>query len=118
MAVFMTLPLAFCLLWPSLERAVSGPEPACGWSPARKILVWVTGLMAAAAMLVYVFDFGFFFYLHQHIDMGANVFLEDPSESVRMVWQSYPVVLITLGFAAAVWFYVKNFSALLAIHQP
>lgn len=118
MAVFMTLPLAFCLLWPGLERAVSGPEPASGWSSVRKILVWVTGLMASAAMLVYVFDFGFFFYLHQHIDMGANVFLEDPSESVRMVWQSYPVVLIGLGFAAAVCFYVKNFSALLSIHQP
>ena len=96
MAVFLTLPLAFCLLWPSLERAVSGPEPASGWSPVRKALLWVTGLLFAGAELVYVFDFGFFFYLHQHIDMGANVFLEDPSESLRMVWQSYPVILISL----------------------
>ncbi len=118
MAVFMTLPLAVCLLWPSLERAVSGPEPASGWPAARTALFWVTGLMAAAAMLVYIFDFGFFFYLHQHIDMGANVFLEDPSESVRMVWQSYPVVLIVLGFIAALYVYMKNTAALLGIHQP
>ena len=118
MAVFMTLPLAFCLLWPSLERAVSGPEPSSGWSPARTVLVWVTGLMAAGAMLVYIFDFGFFFYLHQHIDMGANVFLEDPSESLLMVWQSYPVVLITLAFIVALYAYMKNFAALLSIHHP
>lgn len=118
MAVFMTLPLAFCLLWPSLERAVSGTEPASGWPRVRTMLVWATGLMAAGAMLIYVFDFGFFFYLHQHIDMGANVFLEDPSESLRMVWQSYPVILIALGFVAAVYAYVKNFEALLCIHQP
>ena len=114
MAVFMTLPLAFCLLWPRLERAVSGPAP----SLARTVLCWVTGLMAAGAMLVYVFDFGFFFYLHQHIDMGANVFLEDPSESLRMVWQSYPVLLITAGFALAIYAYVANFAAFLRIHEP
>ena len=118
MAVFMTLPLAFCLLWPSLERAVSGPAPCGGYPFARKALCWVTGLMAAAAMLVYVFDFGFFFYLHQHIDMGANVFLEDPSESVRMVWQSYPVLLIAAAFALAVYAYAANFSAFLRIHEP
>ena len=111
MAVFMALPLAFCLLWPRLERAVSRE----GASFARKALCLVTGLMAAGAMLVYVFDFGFFFYLHQHIDMGAKVFLEDPSESVRMVWQSYPVPLIVAAFAVAealyVWLFAR-FSAL------
>ena len=118
MAVFMSLPLAFCLLWPSLERAVSGPEPASGWSPVRTVLLWVTGLMAAGAMLVYIFDFGFFFYLHQHIDMGANVFLEDPSESVRMVWQSYPVILILLAFIALLYAYLANFKAFLRLHEP
>lgn len=112
MAVFMTLPLAFCLLWPRLERAVSRE----GLSVVRLVLCLVTGLMAAGAMLVYVFDFGFFFYLHQHIDMGAKVFLEDPSESVRMVWQSYPVVLITLAFAAVVTLYVWLFARFLRSH--
>ena len=118
MAVFLTLPLAFCLLWPSLERAVSGPEPASGWSPVRKALLWVTGLLFAGAELVYVFDFGFFFYLHQHIDMGANVFLEDPSESLRMVWQSYPVILISLGFWTLLYLYMANFRAFLSVHAP
>jgi len=117
-AVFMTLPLAVCLLWPSLERSVSGPEPCSGWSPVRSVLLGVTGIMAAGVMLVYIFDFGFFFYLHQRIDMGANVFLEDPSESVRMVWQSYPVILILLAFIAVVYAYVKNLAALLSIHEP
>lgn len=112
MAVFMALPLAFCLLWPRLERAVSRE----GASFARKALCLVTGLMAAGAMLVYVFDFGFFFYLHQHIDMGAKVFLEDPSESVRMVWQSYPVPLIVAAFAVAEALYVWLFARFLRSH--
>lgn len=114
MAVFMTLPLAFCLLWPRLERAVSRE----GASTARRVLCLVTGIMAAGAMLIHIFDFGFFFYLHQHIDMGARVFLEDPSESVRMVWQSYPVLLIAAAFAACVALYVWLFSAFLRTHVP
>lgn len=114
MAVFMSLPMAFCLLWPSVERAVSRP----GFSAPRVILCAVTGIMAAGAMLIHIFDFGFFFYLHQHIDMGAKVFLEDPSESVRMVWQSYPVVLITLAFAAVVALYVWLFARFLRRHVP
>ncbi len=114
MAVFMTLPLAFCLLWPRLERLVSRKGP----SVVRSVLCLVTGIMAAGAMLVHIFDFGFFFYLHQHIDMGAKVFLEDPSESVRMVWQSYPVILITLAFAAATALYVWLFSRFLRRHVP
>ncbi len=111
-AVFITLPTAFCLLWPRLERAVSRE----GVSAARRVLVFVTSLMAAGAMLIHVFDFGFFFYLHQHIDMGAHVFLEDPSESVRMVWQSYPVLLITLAFLAVVALYVRLFAGFLRGH--
>ena len=114
MAVFMTLPLAFCLLWPRLERLVSRKGP----SVVRSVLCLVTGIMAAGAMLVHIFDFGFFFYLHQHIDMGAKVFLEDPSESVRMVWQSYPVILIMLAFAAATALYVWLFSRFLRRHVP
>ena len=114
MAVFMTLPLAFCLLWPRLERAVSRE----GASTARRVLCLVTGIMAAGAMLIHIFDFGFFFYLHQHIDMGARVFLEDPSESVLMVWQSYPVLLIAAAFAACVALYVWLFSAFLRTHVP
>ena len=116
-AVFMTLPLAFFLLWPGLERAVSGLDPRTGRTLAHRALCGITGLMAAGAMLVYVFDFGFFFYLHQHLDMGANVFLEDPSESIRMVWQSYPVVLIAVGFAVALYAYMKLFAGLLSLHQ-
>lgn len=112
-AVFMALPLSFCLLWPRLERAVSGE----GRSPARNLLCLVTGLMAAGAALIYIFDFGFFFYLHQHIDMGASVFLEDPSESVRMVWQSYPVLLIAAGYAVFVFLYVRGFAAFLRRHR-
>ena len=104
-AVFMALPLALCLLVPRWERSVGGNAP----SAARRALCAVTGIMAASVMLLYILDFGFFFYLHQHIDMSSTVFLEDPSESARMVWQSYPVPAIALGFAAALALYVALF---------
>ena len=113
-AVFMALPLTFCLLWPRLERAVCRE----GHSLARTVLCWVTGIMAAGAALIYIFDFGFFFYLHQHIDMGAKVFLEDPSESVRMVWQSYPVLLILAVYLFFVALYIWCFHTFLRRHRP
>ncbi len=113
-AVFMALPLALCLLVPRWERAVSGTEP----SAVRRALCAVTGVTAAFAMLVYVLDFGFFFYLHQHIDMAATAFLEDPSESARMVWESYPVITIALAFAAALCLYMVLLLVFLRAHEP
>ncbi len=112
-AVFMALPLSFCLLWPRLERAVNRK----GRSAARTALCLVTGIMAAGAAILYIFDFGFFFYLHQHIDMSARVFLEDPRESARMVWQSYPVLLIAAGYVAFVFLYLWLFAAFLRRHR-
>lgn len=113
-AVFMSLPLAIFLLWPRLERAVSRQGP----SMARTSLCLITTAMAAGAALIHVFDFGFFFYLHQHIDMGANVFLEDPSESLRMVWQSYPVILIGAVFLSGTFLYAWLLSRFLRHHRP
>ncbi len=113
-AVFMALPLSFCLLWPRMERAVARE----GRSTSRTVLCCVTGLMAMGVVLVYIFDFGFFFYLHQHIDMGCKVFLEDPSESVRMVWQSYPVILIFIAYVAFVALYIWGLAAFLSRHRP
>ncbi len=106
-AVFMTLPLAFCMIIPRLEKAVRRR------SRARRMLCRITCIMAAMALLAYIFDFGFFFYLHQHLDMGAAVFLEDPSESARMVWQSYPVILIAAGWLAGTALYMRAFTCLL-----
>ncbi|MBO6002637.1 MAG: sulfatase, partial [Mailhella sp.] len=113
-AVFMALPLALCLLVPRWERSVGGSAP----SAVRRVLYTVTGLMAALAMLLHILDFGFFFYLHQHIDMSSTVFLEDPSESARMVWQSYPVPAIALGYAAGLVLYTWLFIRFVRGHAP
>lgn len=94
-AVFLTLPTAFCLLWPALERRVSAP----GRSGTRMVLCGLEALLFGAALLIYIFDFGFFFYLHQRLDMTALNFVEDPLISATMVWQSYPVVWLLLLFA-------------------
>lgn len=109
-AAFMAMPLAFCLIWRRLAAAVSQK------ALPRRALCLMMGIMAAGAILIYIFDFGFFFYLHRHIDMGAVVFLEDPSESMRMVWQSYPVPLIAGLWLACAALYTWLFATFLRSH--
>ncbi len=56
-------------------------------------------------MLFYGFDFGFYSYLKSRMNSTVFIQLETPSIALQMVWESYPVILITLGFIAAVAFY-------------
>lgn len=66
-------------------------------------LLWSAYLaIASAAVLVfYVFDFGYYAYLKLRIDQTILRFLEDAAISFAMVWESYPVIWITLGFLVA-----------------
>lgn len=113
-AVFLTLPLALCLLIPALERRVSGS----GRHPLRLVLCTVEALLFASALLVYIFDFGFFFYLHQRLDMTALAFAEDPLISATMIWQSYPVVWLLALFLLAVALYGLALGRALRRHLP
>ena len=113
-AVFLTLPLALCLLIPALERRVSGP----GRAIARSGLCWVEALLFGAALLIYMLDFGFFFYLHARLDMTALAFAEDPLISATMVWQSYPVLWLLALFILAVVLYGWLLGRALRLHVP
>ncbi len=113
-AVFLTLPLALCLLIPALERRVSGP----GRAIARSVLCWVEALLFGAALLIYMLDFGFFFYLHARLDMTALAFVEDPLISATMVWQSYPVLWLLALFILAVALYGMLLGRALRRHVP
>lgn len=76
------------------------------WNLTRsRVLRWLARLYLALAlgamMLVYIVDFGHYAYLGVRINATVLRFLDDAQISTDMVWQTYPVVWITLGWAAA-----------------
>lgn len=76
------------------------------WNLTRsRAIRWLARLYLAlalgAVLLVYIIDFGHYAYLGVRINATVLRFLEDAQISTDMVWQTYPVVWITLGWAAA-----------------
>ncbi|RME14765.1 MAG: LTA synthase family protein [Bdellovibrio sp.] len=49
-------------------------------------------------LLTYFLDFGYYAYLHSRINATIFGFAYNSKESLLMMWQSYPMVWITLGF--------------------
>lgn len=88
------------------------------WNLTRsRVLRWVArfylALALGAVLLVYIIDFGHYAYLGVRINATVLRFLEDAQISTDMVWQTYPVVWITLGWAAAtalVWWLLLRFE--------
>jgi len=92
LALLLILPLALIAILPRWNL-VSAPA----WrSVARAYL----SLAVVVVTLIYVFDFGYYAYLGIRINSAAFRFLEDFAISSSMVWQSYPVVWILLGWMA------------------
>lgn len=83
-------------------------------SPLRRRL-WaaVTTMGMALVLLVYFLDFGHYAYLHIRIDNTVLRFLQNADTSAQMVWESYPVIWITLGFAALLYAYYRLTIAML-----
>ncbi len=80
-----------------------------GWlpwlSPFRRRalrLFWVGYLTLAgmAILLFYMVDFGHFAYLQTRLDASALRFMKNLDISLQMVWESYPVVTLTLVLIA------------------
>jgi len=61
--------------------------------------IWVVYLSLAFTLisLIYCFDFGHYAYLIKRLDYTAIRFLENPAISGQMVWESYPVIWISLA---------------------
>ncbi|MFU7157022.1 LTA synthase family protein [Pseudomonas aeruginosa] len=58
-------------------------------------------LALGAMMLVYIVDFGHYAYLGVRINATVMRFVDDAQISTDMVWQTYPVIWITLGWIAS-----------------
>lgn len=67
----------------------------------RKFWPVLLGLFSAALVVFYVCDYLHYRYLNQRLNATALGFLADAQISAAMVWQTYPVVRLLLGMAAA-----------------
>jgi len=87
------------------------PVALLAWIPrwnlvGSRLLRWVARLYLVLALgallLIYIIDFGHYAYLGLRINATVLRFIEDAQISRDMVWQTYPVVWITLGWLATV----------------
>lgn len=82
-------------------------------------LRWLNRLYLAAVvfavLLIYILDFGHYAYLAVRINATVLRFIDDAGISAGMVWQSYPVFWIALGWLAAG---TLTLWALIALEKP
>ncbi|NUU36876.1 LTA synthase family protein [Pseudomonas sp. C2B4] len=94
LAILVMLPLAL-LAWIPRWNLVSS-----------RLLRHLSRVYVAAAMgallLIYIVDFGHYAYLGVRINATVLRFIEDAQISRDMVWQTYPVIWISLGWLATV----------------
>ncbi len=111
-AIAMLLPLFFLGWMPWLSPLRSGG--------ARLFWTIVLGAGFAFVALAYIVDFGHYAYLNIRLDFSATRFLEDAAISAEMVWESYPVVWISLAYVASIALFVfllrRHFRAYAKFH--
>lgn len=69
---------------------------------------WWTWYLAVITFVLFFFfaaDFGSLSYNQTRLDAGAMNFAEDFAISMRMMWQTYPLLWMILGLLVAVWFF-------------
>lgn len=60
------------------------------------------GFLTLFVLFFFGADFGQFAYINARLNADALIFMEDPKESLQMVWQTYPIVWILIGLIGAV----------------
>jgi phosphoglycerol transferase MdoB-like AlkP superfamily enzyme len=87
------------------------PVALLAWIPrwnliGSRLLRWIARvyivLTLGALLLIYIVDFGHYAYLGMRINATVLRFIEDAQISRDMVWQTYPVVWISLGWLVTV----------------
>jgi len=67
---------------------------------ARTFWNWFIFILCFALLLFYVADFAHYAYLTQRLNASVLNYLEDAAISMKMVWQSYPVIWLILALVA------------------
>lgn len=110
--VFLTLLPCLCLLVPFLERLIVNN------SFFRSLVCFLQSLGFFAILLVYVIDICVYFYLNQRVDLTLLDLLKETDIGFTMVWQSYPVVWITLAFLVILVSYFYFWNKIYKAHSP
>lgn len=110
------LGLRFDLRWIAivlLPLAVAGSIPRLSpFFSARnkKIWTWYLAIMTFIILFFFAADFGAFTYNKTRLGASALNFAEDPSISMMMLWQSYPIIWMVAGLTFAVVMLRKMFQ--------
>ncbi|MDH3986143.1 MAG: sulfatase, partial [Gammaproteobacteria bacterium] len=99
LALILSLPV-FLLTWLPRYNVLRS-------TPVRKLARGYIAVALLVTLLMYIIDFGHYTYLGIRMNSTVMRFFEDLSISANMMWQSYPVIWITLAWlltsAAAIW---------------
>lgn len=63
---------------------------------ARKIWISLLGIITFLLLFIYTVDFAHYSYLTQRLNASVLNYLEDAGISLKMVWQTYPVIWLLL----------------------
>ena len=91
---FIIFPIAILSVFPVLSPFYN--------ETSKKVWTGYLGIVTLLVLFFYGADFGQFAYINARLNADALIFAEDPRESLKMVWQSYPVVWILIGLFGAV----------------
>jgi hypothetical protein len=94
LALLLMLPVGITLLLPRLRERFA--------RQTRWAIRSYLALLLFLLVLLYVFDFGHYAYLGVRLNASAFRFTADAQISTDMIWQTYPVVWITLGWLTTV----------------
>ncbi len=90
LALILSLPV-FLLTWLPRYNVLRS-------AAVRKLARIYIAVALLVTLLMYIIDFGHYTYLGIRMNSTVMRFFEDPSISANMMWQSYPVVWITLAW--------------------
>lgn len=90
----LLMPVALSSLFPRLTPFYS--------QRGKKFWTLYLGIITLLVMVFYGADFGQFAEGNARLNANAMVFVEDPRESIGVVWHRYPVIWILAGIAASV----------------
>jgi phosphoglycerol transferase MdoB-like AlkP superfamily enzyme len=93
LAILLTLPLFVFAYWPRINLTTS--------QLVRNVARVYLALAVLAVLAFYIIDFGHYAYLGIRVNSTVLRFMEDASISATMVWQSYPVIWIVVGWILA-----------------
>ncbi len=94
---FILLPVVLLSLWPRLSPFYSAKN--------KKWWTWYLAIITFIVFFFFAAWFGSFSYNRTPLDAGAMNFVEDPGISIKMMFQTYPMVWMLLGLVAAVMFF-------------